>query len=214
MKTSELIAVLADTGSSPVRPRHAGAMVALGALAGGIAALALLALWLGVSPISPVLAARWFWMKAGYSLALAMAGWIVLARLARPGATGATRGLAVAILAVGIMAMMAFRTATAAPPGTGTAIWLGATWKVCPWRIVALAAPLYVAVVWVLRSLAPTRLMASGAAAGLLAGGLAAAIYGLYCRETAAPFVAAWYSLGVAAAAALGALMGPRLLRW
>ena len=28
------------------------------------------------------------------------------------------------------------------------------------------------------------------------------------------PFVATWYTLGIALTAALGALLGPRLLRW
>jgi hypothetical protein len=43
---------------------------------------------------------------------------------------------------------------------------------------------------------------------------LAAVIYGLYCREWAAPFVLVWYTLGVGLSAALGALVGTRLLRW
>lgn len=214
MRTSELIAALAETGHAPVRPRPAGPWLAAGALVGAIVAFVLLVLWLGVSPIASVLAARWFWMKAAYSLALALAGWMLAARLARPGAAGAPAGVIIALLAAGLMAIMAVHAAMTAPAGQGTAIWLGSTWRWCPWRILALAVPLYAAIILVLRRLAPTRLAVSGAAAGLLAGGLAAAIYGLYCRETAAPFVAVWYSLGVAAAAALGAAMGPRFLRW
>jgi hypothetical protein len=34
------------------------------------------------------------------------------------------------------------------------------------------------------------------------------------CAELALPFVAAWYTLGVLMTAALGAALGPRLLRW
>jgi hypothetical protein len=81
-------------------------------------------------------------------------------------------------------------------------------------RIFALAAPVYLALVWSLRRLAPTRLARTGAAAGLLAGGLAAAVYGLYCQESTAPFVATWYTLGVGACAAVGAGLGRWLLRW
>jgi len=65
-----------------------------------------------------------------------------------------------------------------------------------------------------LRQLAPTRLAIAGAAAGLLAGGVGASVYGLYCGETAATFVVIWYTLGIAAGAALGAVIGSRLLRW
>jgi hypothetical protein len=62
--------------------------------------------------------------------------------------------------------------------------------------------------------MAPTRLRLAGAAAGLLAGGVAATVYGLHCQEMTAAFVVTWYSLGVAASVAVGALLGPRLLRW
>jgi len=47
-----------------------------------------------------------------------------------------------------------------------------------------------------------------------LAGGVGASVYGLHCPEMTAAFVVTWYSLGVAACAAVGALLGPRLLRW
>ena len=91
---------------------------------------------------------------------------------------------------------------------------LGNTWKWCGLRIVTLSLPMSLALMAGLRRLAPTRLTLAGAAAGLAAGGLAAVIYGFYCQETSAIFVVIWYSLGVAASAALGALIGPRLLRW
>ena len=61
---------------------------------------------------------------------------------------------------------------------------------------------------------ATTRPVAAGAAAGLLAGALGALGYALACAELALPFVAAWYTLGVLMTAALGAALGPRLLRW
>ena len=65
-----------------------------------------------------------------------------------------------------------------------------------------------------LRWLAPTRLRAAGAAAGLAAGAWAACLYCLHCPETAAPFILVWYSAGITLATGLGALLGPRLLRW
>ncbi|PTS89589.1 DUF1109 domain-containing protein, partial [Sphingomonas sp. HMWF008] len=58
------------------------------------------------------------------------------------------------------------------------------------------------------------RLRLAGAMAGLAAGGIAATLYGFHCPETAAPFVLTWYSLGIAAAMAIGAAIGPRALRW
>ena len=59
-----------------------------------------------------------------------------------------------------------------------------------------------------------TVIAADVAAAGLLAGAFAAAVYCLHCPETSAIFVLIWYSLGILATSLLGALLGPRLLRW
>ena len=74
-----------------------------------------------------------------------------------------------------------------------------------------LAAPF---VFWAARAFAPTRPMLSGAAAGLLTGGLATTLYGLHCPEHAAAFVAVWYTIGMAIAVAVGALVGKIAFRW
>jgi len=39
-------------------------------------------------------------------------------------------------------------------------------------------------------------------------------VYALHCPEMAAPFLFIWNGLGMLAPAAIGAAMGPRLLRW
>jgi hypothetical protein len=91
---------------------------------------------------------------------------------------------------------------------------MGSSADVCPWRICMLGLPVLAGAVWAVRGLAPTRLTLAGLAAGGAAGGIAALIYGFHCPETAAPFVAVWYTLGMAAVAALGGLLGARLLRW
>jgi hypothetical protein len=48
----------------------------------------------------------------------------------------------------------------------------------------------------------------------LLAGAVGAWIYAFHCNESAAPFVAIWYTLGMAAVGASGGLLGKWLLRW
>jgi hypothetical protein len=50
--------------------------------------------------------------------------------------------------------------------------------------------------------------------AGLIAGGLAAALYATHCTDDSPLFVATWYSIAIGAVAVLGALLGRRLLRW
>ena len=77
-----------------------------------------------------------------------------------------------------------------------------------------IGAPVLVAALAALRSLAPTHLASAGAAAGALAGGAGAAVYALHCPEVGAPFLAVWYVAGIALSTLLGTLLGPRWLRW
>jgi hypothetical protein len=100
------------------------------------------------------------------------------------------------------------------PRGTWMPLVKGHSWKVCSLRIAALSLPGFAAALWALRRMAPTRPSLAGSAAGLMAGGLGALAYGLACNETAMTFLASWYTLGMLGWAAVGALIGPRLLRW
>jgi hypothetical protein len=197
-----------------VAPAGGGRALLLASLAGALAALIILALWLGFQPLSAAVRARWFWMKAGYALALAVAGYLMLTPLARPGARIGRAGGMVAGVTLVMMASMAIWRLVDAPPGAAMGLWLGQSWMVCPWRILALAIPVFIGLILGLRRLAPTQLRLAGAAAGLLAGAVAALVYGLYCEESSAAFVATWYTLGVTACALFGALVGPNALRW
>lgn len=214
MKTSELISALIRADRAPVRSAPVLRRLALAAALGTAISVGALGIWLGVQPISPVLEASWFWMKAGYCLTLALAAFVLLVRLARPGAPLGAASWLLAGAAVFALIVMSARQVLSTPADAQGALWFGSTWGVCPWRILTLAAPIYVVLLLGLRRLAPTRLAATGAAAGLLAGGLAGVVYGLYCREFAAPFVAVWYSAGLALSASVGAMVGARLLRW
>jgi hypothetical protein len=164
--------------------------------------------------LSAALGASWFWMKAGYSLTMAAVGLLLVVRLARPGAPLGWVWLVLGAVALAAIMTMAAHTAMRTPADRQAALWLGHTWRLCPWRILALAAPIFLGLTLAIRRLAPTWLAPAGAAAGLLAGGLAGAVYGLYCQENTAPFVVVWYTAGFAASALIGAALGPRLLRW
>ena len=91
---------------------------------------------------------------------------------------------------------------------------MGDSADVCPWRIFIIGLPVLAGAVWAMRGLAPTRLTVAGLVAGGCAGAFGAAIYGFHCDETASPFVAVWYTLGMGAVAALGGVAGSRWLRW
>lgn len=214
MKTSELISALASAGGHPSPPKRSIGQIALMALAGVVVALVILRFWLGVQPLEAAMRAQWFWMKAGYCLILAVAGLLLLQPSLRPGARPGAAGFVVLAIAVAGICLMAANELSGASRALWPKLWLGDTWRQCPWRILAMATPIYGLLLLAARRFAPTRPGVAGAAAGLMAGGLAGAVYGFYCQEQAAPFVALWYSLGIGMSTALGAFSGARLLRW
>ena len=74
--------------------------------------------------------------------------------------------------------------------------------------------PVLAALFVALRRGAPIRARLTGLMAGLAAGGFGATVYAAHCTDDSPLFVATWYTIGIAVTAALGAALGPRLLRW
>jgi hypothetical protein len=184
------------------------------ALAGFLAAAAIaLALWGPRPDFAQAIRGAGFWVKAGYALVLAAAGVLALERQGRPEG-GGRAGLLLAIAAGAGMAVMAGSELSDLPRAAWAADLTGHTWKVCTLRIALVSAPGFAAALVALRRMAPASPRLAGAAAGLLAGGLGAAAYGLTCNEAASAFLASWYTLGMLAWAGVGAVVGPWLLRW
>ena len=65
-----------------------------------------------------------------------------------------------------------------------------------------------------LRQGAPTEPGRAGAVAGLVSGGIAAALYASHCTDDSPLFVATWYSLAIGVVVLAGYIAGSRLLRW
>jgi hypothetical protein len=213
MNTDELARLLA-TGAGAVDRRapvrRAGAAIAIGVLI----AAALMALWLGVRPtLVRDAAAPMLWVKFGFVAWLTAGGAMAALRLARPGVRLARVPgvLAAPLLVMWVLAGIALAGADAPQR---TTLLLGQTWSACPFNIAVLSLPVFAAALWSMRSFAPTRLAWAGAAAGLFAGAVGAFVYAFHCPELAAPFLGLWYVLGMLIPAALGALIGPRVLRW
>ncbi|HVN02738.1 MAG TPA: DUF1109 domain-containing protein [Caulobacteraceae bacterium] len=212
MRTDELITLLSRDAPSQAGRRFAPLLLGAGVV-GAAVSLAVLIAWLGMRPMHEAMRSGSFWMKAAYTTLLAASGLFVTTRLARPGGR-AGAALWIAALAIAWLATMAGMETMHTPAAGLPRLWLGQTWRVCPFRIVALSLPVLAAALIALRRMAPTQPALAGAMAGLFAGAVGATVYGLYCRETAAAFVVVWYSLGIAACAALGAAIGARALRW
>ena len=213
MKADELIASL----SSDLRPVPRGAVgwrLGVGIICGAVAALLLLSMTLGFRPdLFVAMQGPTFWMKWAYTASLAAAAVYATLRLARPEPQSISRLWLLPIPVAGL-AIVGLVDLLGAPRSEWQAMWLGETWMVCPWFVLALAMPIFAGLLWSFRRLAPTRLRAAGAVSGLSAGAFAATIYCLHCPEVSAIFVLTWYSLGILLAAAFGALVGPRLMRW
>lgn len=190
--------------------RRLGAALTLGAM---IALAGVLVLLGPRSDMASAITTSMFWVKLAYGCALAgLAAWAI-ERISRPAGRAAGRAAWIALPLLVMFGVAAVKLAVAAPE-LRHGLLMGASASLCPWRILATASPLYVALIWVMRGLAPTRLRMAGALAGLAAGGGGAAAYALHCPETSAAFVAVWYSAGIASMVIVGAVSGPRLLRW
>jgi hypothetical protein len=213
MNTDQLIAMLA-TNAPPVEPGALGRRYTL-ALAGGLAgATVLMTIFLGVRPdLAAAATLPMFWAKAALPLALLVISVVGAARLSHPGVALGGAAPALAIPVVGIWALSAV-VLLAAPQAERGSLLFGETWSSCPFNIAMLSVPAFVATFWAIKGFAPTRLALAGALSGLLAGATGALVYCLHCPEMAAPFLGAWYVLGMAIPAVIGSVAGPRLLRW
>lgn len=213
MSTERLIERLARE-VHPV-PRGTGVRrLGLGVVAGGTVTLLLVAFGLGIRPDLVVAMHGYaFWMKWAYTASLGVgAAWMTL-RLARPEPVRLARFWPVALPAA-LLGLVGAAEMARVPSRDWLPMWLGHTWRICPWLVLTLSVPIFLGLLWSFRRLAPTRLRAAGAAAGLTAGAWAATLYCLHCPEVSAIFVLTWYTLGALLAAGIGALLGPRLLRW
>lgn len=213
MKTDDLITALA-VDLAPVDAAAADRRL-LFQLAAGVA-FAFVLMWLLLGPRPDLAAATalpMFWVKLALPAAVGAAAWLWLLRLGHPGQrTG--RAPLFAVLPLGLIAGAGALVLANAPAAERLPLLLGNTWRDCLVNIPQLAVPALVLALLGLRGLAPTRPTLAGAAAGLSAGAAAALAYAIHCPELATPFLGAWYVIGMAIPAALGALLGRWCLRW
>lgn len=213
MRTEDLARMLA-TGAEAVDTRVPARRLGLAIGAGALAGIALLFALLGPNPeLARYLGAPMHWVKVAFTLALAASGLAAVARLARPGRQWAWAARAL-IVPLPVIWVLAGTSLVSAAPAQRATLLFGNTWTTCPLNIALLATPAFIALLWALRGLAPTRLRLAGAIAGFAAGALGALIYTIHCPELAAPFLGVWYVLGMLIPALVGALIGPRVLRW
>ncbi len=212
MKTDDLIhAIAEDATPAGLHPQRRLAL----ALTGAVAAAAVL-FWLLLGPRGDALASLAeprFVLKFAVALGLASAAIGLVLRLIRPGAAPGLWRSAL-LLAPGLLLIGIAGELLALPADGWMTALVGVNSRVCLTYIPLMGlAPLGL-ILLALRSGAPTRPALTGAVAGLIAGGISAAFYASHCPDDSPLFVATWYVLAIAMLAALGALLGRRLLRW
>lgn len=213
MKTEQLIDML-STNLEPVRGEKTGRKLAWAIVAGGAGAFGVMLLTVRLRPTvygAPDLG--FLVLKLLFMVSLIGSGAALLSRLIRPGHDGRKLfGLILLpFLAIGLAGVV--RLALAHPTAWSSMI-LGAQWATCLFCIPLFAVVPFAVLIGALRQGAPTDLRRTGAVAGLVAGSLGAVAYAFYCPDDSLPFIALWYGGMVALCALIGAMIGPRLLRW
>lgn len=213
MKTDELIETLGVTVERVDGRSFRNAFIV--ALVFGTAlAVCVMQAVLGISP-SALRESQWWLLIviAAFVVGLVVAGSRYLLRSAYPGMS--MRGpsalmvtLIAAFLCAGVAVLLA------ADPAARSTMIFGPMWTVCLACIPLFSIGPFIALVWVLRKGAPTKLRSTGAVAGLVAGAISAGACALHQPGSSLPFVSLWYAIPIMLCALLGALLGPRVLRW
>ncbi len=213
MRTDDLIAMLA-TGATPVQANTGRQRFHTALLLGGLGGLLVMLVGFGLRPdLGVAMLLPMFWMKLTFPLTVGLAALLLTWRLSHPGVPigRAWVGLAVPwFIVTALAAIVLWKTA----PEARQPLLMGATWSTCVANIALISVPSFVGVFWAMRGLAPTQPALAGACGGLLSAAMGALVYALHCPEMDAPFLALWYVLGLLLPTAVGALLGPKLLRW
>jgi hypothetical protein len=212
MDTDQLIRSLA--ADNAYQPRPVSFVLALALLAAAPVSLLIFFAELGVRPdVMTAMHNPFFDLKFAVTLALASAAITVSLHLSRPGASLRGFGwlflIPAGLLAAGIGGEMMLPQRL--PMMTRL---VGQNSKICMAAIPLMSLPLLIAALIGLRHGAPTRPAMAGAVAGLLSAGLAATLYASHCTDDSPLFVVTWYTIAAALVAAVGALLGARVLRF
>jgi hypothetical protein len=144
---------------------------------------------------------------------LISAGTVLLTKLIRPGQDG-RKSYAIILLSFLLLGLAGAGALLLRRPAAWGHSVMGTDWTMCVLCIPLFASIPFAALIWTLRQGAPTHLRRAGATAGLVAGAIGAVAYAVHCPDDSIPFIALWYGGMIAACAFVGALLGPRVLRW
>jgi hypothetical protein len=212
VKTDDLITLLSNVHAPVDRRRLDRALIATVAL-GLVAVLALVLMTIGPrQDLAQAALLPFVTVKHALTLALVAAAALAYREMLRP--TGVRQRALLPLLVVAAMGLLAAAQLAVSPVGQWSALVFGQHWLACLVFVPIYAVLPFAAMVWLARQGAPVDLTAAGATAGFLSGALSAAGYAIHCTDDTAPFLFVWYGLAILAVTLVGAVLGPRLMRW
>lgn len=212
MNTHRLIEML-STNVEPVTRRDVGRALTLAAVVGAVAAFCVMLAT--VSLRTDLLSGgslAFVTLKLLFAIAVIGAGVAYLVPSVQPGREARRRFRLVLVpfiaITVGAVADVAFGAAAVSHS------LMAGQWVLCLYCIPLFAVVPFALLIWALRRGAPTDLARTGTIAGAVAGAVGAAAYAFHCPDDSIPFITLWYGASIALCAAVGAKLGPRVLRW
>ena len=211
MKTDDLITLM--TQDAPVGLPY-GRALALALGAGIVFSAVLLAVTVGLrhDMLSVFETARVFF-KITVTLLLAVLAARLAMRIGRPGAETRFPALLLGVPFIMVAAAVIIELFTL-PSDAWRASLVGRNALFCLFFVPVLSLAPLAGLFWVLKKGAPQNPTMAGAAAGLAASAIAAAIYAWHCPDDSPLFLATWYTAAIAGVTATGALLGRRWLHW
>ena len=212
METQELIKALAadnQRSGMPMTVVWTGAAVIAIAVAAGV-----FFVLLGPRPdFAGAMQTLRFPFKIVVAVVLALSSHRALSALSRP-ETEPRDVLPTLIVAPALIAMAVLAELIAVPESTWAARLVGTNSLVCLTFIPLIGIGPLALLLLALRHGASSHPVLSDAAAGLTAGGIAAAFYAWHCTDDSPLFVATWYTTAVAILAIAGGLAARRIIDW
>lgn len=213
MNTEELVRIL-SVGIDPVNPRLIVRDIYVSALAASALVLSVSLAALGLGWSGGTFANMGFLaIKVLFAASVTGIAFYFLQKYLRPG--NAIPWLIAFVAApFGVMLVLAGVVLSMSSTGHWHKMAVGTHWLECAVLIPVFSILPFGTLMWALRKAAPTHLVETGALAGLVAGGVGAIAYSVHCSDDSMVFIALWYGGAIALFAIVGALVGPRLLRW
>ena len=204
METKDLIkAISSDTAT---RRRSLGTLLLAAFAAASVIGVVVFSIVAGPRPDIAAAAETWrFLTKFVITLALVGSAGALVFALARP---GGRLGLRIALLAAAptiLLGAILIELATIPSAEWATRL-IGTNARICLTLIPLIGLGPLAIFLAAMRQGAPTRPTLTGAACGLLAGGLAATLYAAHCFDDSPFFVATWYTLAIAILTIAGAV--------